>query len=259
MWRDCEPVILTLAFARRELIEEFMKLVTLLITSLLLLGSHAMANHHKSDWVSLFDGKSLKGWTANKENPDSFSVKKGVLIVDGGRSHLFYTGSVNGANFKNFELKLKAKTMKSANGGVYFHTAYQDEGWPTQGFECQVNTSQKDPKKTGSLYGIANVYVPMKPEEPFIIRVDKSGALVYREKAPSTDGEWFDYHIIVKDDMVTLKINGETTVEWTQPEGYAGPNPGMAGRVLGSGTFALQAHDPNSVTHYKDIQVKILE
>lgn len=235
-----------------------MKLVTLLLLSLGLASSMGLANHHKTDWVSLFDGKSLKGWTASKENPKSFSVKKGALIVSGGRSHLFYTGSVGKANFKNFELKLQAKTLKNANSGVYFHTAYQNEGWPSQGFECQVNTSHKDPKKTGSLYAVANVYVPMKPEEPFVVRVDKAGAQVYQKKAPSTDGEWFDYHIIVKDGVVTLKINGETTVNWTQPEGWTGPK-GMEGRVLGSGTVAIQAHDPDSETHYRNIQVKILD
>jgi len=236
-----------------------MKYFALLTACFVLAGSGSFGAHHGKKWVSLFDGKSLDGWTASKENPDSFSVKNGTLIVDGGRSHLFYTGKVNGANFKNFELKAKVKTMKNANGGVYFHTAYQDEGWPSQGFECQVNTSQKDPKKTGSLYGIANVYVPMEPEEPFIIRVDKAGAQVYREKAPSTDGEWFDYHIIVKGEDVTIKVDGETIVQWKQPPGYAGPNPGTPGRVLGSGTFAIQAHDPNSVTHYQDIQVKVLD
>ena len=131
-----------------------MKKVTLLLSSLVFMGSLAFADHHGKKWVSLFDGKSLKGWTASKENPDSFSVKNGTLIVDGGRSHLFYTGSVNAGNFKNFELKLRAKTMKNANGGVYFHTAYQDEGWPSQGFECQVNTSQKDPKKTLSQFNV---------------------------------------------------------------------------------------------------------
>ena len=234
-----------------------MKLVTLLLLSFGIACSACLANHH-GGWVSLFDGKSLKGWTPSKENPDSFSVKDGILVVDGGRSHLFYTGKVNGATFKNFELKATVKTMKQANGGIYFHTALQDEGWPSQGFECQVNTSQKDPKKTGSLYAIANVYVPMKPEEPFIVRVDKAGAQVYREKAPSTDGEWFDYHIIVKDDNVKIMINGETTVDWTQPEGWVPPK-NMAGRFLQTGTFALQAHDPDSITHYKDIKVKVLD
>ena len=192
------------------------------------------------------------------ENPDSYTVKNSTLILKGGRSHLFYTGSVGGANFKNFELKLQAKTMANSNSGVYFHTKYQNEGWPEQGFEAQVNTTHKDPKKTGSLYAIANVYVAMKPEPPFIVRVDKSGSQIWQESAPSTDGEWFDYHIIVVDNNVSLKINGETTVNWTQPEGWAGP-VNMAGRVLGSGTIALQAHDPDSEVHYRDIKIKLLD
>ncbi len=237
---------------------EAMKLVTLLFTSLVFAGSLALADHHKSGWTSLFDGKSLKGWTANPENPDSFLIENGHLVIRGPRGHLFYTGPVGGADFKNFELKLQAKTLKKANSGVYFHTAFQDEGWPSQGFECQVNTTHKDPKKTGSLYAVANVYVPMVEEEPFVVRVDKAGAQVYRETPPSTDGKWFDYHIIVKDDNVVLKVNGETTVNWTQPEDWKGPR-NMPGRVLGSGTIAIQAHDPDSEVHYRDIKIKLLD
>lgn len=231
-----------------------------LLIAILISGSVACAKHHKADegWASLFDGKSLNGWTASKENPDSFTVKNGILRLKGGRSHLFYTGSVGNANFKNFELKLQAKTTPNSNSGVYFHTHYQDRGWPEQGFEAQVNTSHKDPKKTGSLYAIANVYVAMKPEPPFIVRVDKAGAQVWQESAPSKDGEWFDYHITVVDDLVTLKINGETTVNWTQPAGWEGPLK-MPGRVLGSGTIALQAHDPDSEVHFRDIKIKILD
>lgn len=238
---------------------ESMKHVTLFIALLSLAGTIAFAAHHGGKWHSLFNGKNLQGWTASKENPNSYFIENGNLVVRGGRSHLFYTGDVGNANFKNFELKLKVKTFNNANSGVYFHTAYQDEGWPSQGFEAQVNTTHKDPKKTGSLYAIANVYVPMEEEEPFVVRVAKAGAEVYREKAPSTDGEWFDYHIIVKDSNVVLKINGETTVNWTQPEGYAGPNPNMSGRKIGSGTIAFQAHDPGCEVHYKDIQIKILD
>ncbi len=67
-----------------------MKKVTLLLSSLVFMGSLAFADHHGKKWVSLFDGKSLKGWTASKENPDSFSVKKGTLIVDGGLSPVLH-------------------------------------------------------------------------------------------------------------------------------------------------------------------------
>ena len=221
--------------------------------------SMASATHHKGDgWRSLFDGKSLKGWKVSKENPDSYSVKNGVLILKGGRSHLFYNGPVGGADFKNFELKLQAKTMANANSGVYFHTKYQDSGWPDQGFEAQVNTSHKDPKKTGSLYAVSNMYVAMKPEPEFVVRVDKSGAQIWLDEAPSTDGEWFDYHITVVDDLVTIKVNGKTTVQWTQPADWKGP-VNMPGRVLGHGTIALQAHDPKSEVHYRDIKIKILD
>jgi hypothetical protein len=230
-------------------------LITLISASLSFGGAHKSSE----GWVSLFNGKNLDGWTASKENPDSYKVKNNTLVLKGGRSHLFYTGKVGGANFKNFELKLRVKTTPNSNSGVYFHTKYQDSGWPDQGFEAQVNTSHKDPKKTGSLYAVANVYVAMKPEEPFIVKVDKSGAQVWQDKAPSSDGEWFDYHIIVVDDTVTLKVNGETTVNWIQPEGWEGPSKSMRGRVLGSGTIALQAHDPDSEAHYQDIKIKILD
>ncbi len=81
----------------------------------------------------------------------------------------------------------------------------------------------------------------------------------HRKEAPNKDGEWFDYHVIVKGKTVTIKVNGETTVEFTEPDGWKGPNPGMSGRVLGEGLIALQAHDPGSTVFYKDIKIKALK
>ncbi len=204
-------------------------------------------------FVPLFNGKDLTGWTPSKENQDSFSVNKdGVLVLKGGRSHLFYTGDVNGGKFKNFELKLKIKTFPGANSGVYFHTEMQGEGWPAKGYECQVNSTHKDPKKTGSLYAVENILVLKEGQaEP------KGGKHTKRDKAPSTDGEWFDYHITVKGKQITIKVNGETTVDYTEPEG--GPGTNFAGRKLDEGTFALQAHDPDSEVHYQSIEVKPLD
>ncbi|MDF1658045.1 MAG: DUF1080 domain-containing protein [Verrucomicrobiales bacterium] len=203
-------------------------------------------------FVELFNGENLDGWTPSKEAPESFSVSDGTLVVDGGKSHLFYTGDVNGADFKDFHLKVRAKTFPGANGGVYFHTAYQDEGWPDKGYECQVNSTQKDPKKTGSLYGVKNVVVLAEGQDP-----PKGGEFEVREAAPSTDGEWFDYDIIVKGKQITLKVNGEVTVDYTEPEGGPGVK-NSPDRKLSSGTFGIQAHDPDSVTHYERIAVKPL-
>ena len=204
-------------------------------------------------FVPLFNGKDLTGWSPSKENPDSYSVNKdGELVVKGGRSHLFYTGDVNGGKFKNFELKLKIKTFPGANSGVYIHTEMQGEGWPSKGYECQVNSTHKDPKKTGSLYGIKNIIVLKEGQK------EPKGNNDVRKKAPSTDGEWFEYHITVKGKKITIKVNGETTVEYTEPKG--GPNAkNFSGRILSEGTFGLQAHDPDSEIHYQSIEVKLLD
>lgn len=206
-------------------------------------------------FVSLFNGKDLEGWTSTTENANSFSVKDGELILKGGRAHLFYTGPVGNANFKNFEYKLKVKTLEDSNSGVYFHTKYQEEGWPAKGFEAQVNSSHSDPRKTGSLYGIVNIYCPGPDVEPYVARVEgNKEVFCYKKKAPSKDKKWFDYHITVIDNTVTIRVNGEIQTQWTQPDDWSNPD-----RRIGSGTMALQAHDPGCEVHYKDIQIKILD
>jgi hypothetical protein len=186
-------------------------------------------------FISLFDGKSLKGWKVNTENPKSITVKDGNIVIDGPRAHLFYAGEVADANFKNFVFRAQVKTFPKANSGIYFHTKYQAKGWPDAGFEAQVNNTHGDPKKTGGLYAVKDV-----------------------NPAPAKDGEWFNYEIRVKGKKITIKINGKVTSSWT--EVLNAPHlKSMPGRKLGSGTFALQAHDPQSVVHYRNIRVKPLK
>ena len=115
----------------------------LLLTGLLLAGCQTTPGSNAGRWQSLFDGKSFDGWKAS-ENKDTFSVRDGMIVAHGPRSHLFYTGPVNNANFKNFEFKADVMTTEGSNSGIYFHTEYQEKGWPSKGFECQVNSTQTD-------------------------------------------------------------------------------------------------------------------
>lgn len=188
----------------------------------------------EGEWISLFDGESLNGWSAS-ENKETFSVKDGMIIVDGPRAHLFYTGDVEGHMFKNFEFKADVMTKPGANSGMYFHTEYQEEGWPSKGYEVQVNNSSGDWRRTSSLYAIDDV-----------------------REAPAKDDEWFTQKIIVRDKRVVVLVNGEVQVDYTEPEDVDRPN-NMAGRLIESGTFALQGHDPESVIYYKNIMVKPLD
>ena len=188
-----------------------------------------------SGWIQIFNGKDLSGWTVSTDSPKSIRVEDGLLVISGPRAHLFYTGEVANHDFKDFEFKARVKTFPKANSGIYFHTAYQADGWPRKGYECQVNQTHGDPKKTGGLYGVAD-------------NMDKV----------ATDGEWFDYNIRVQGKHIVIKINGKTVTDYTgTPDApHLRPN---SGRRISSGTFAIQAHDPNSLVHYKDIFVKVLE
>jgi hypothetical protein len=193
--------------------------------ALMLLTTYALAQTAGSDgWITLFDGKTFNGWKAS-ENPSTFTISDGMITVFGERAHLFYMGDVNNHNFKNFEFKAKVMTTPGSNSGMFFHTEYQEEGWPSKGYEVQVNATHSDWRKTASLYAVRDV-----------------------KEAPNKDNEWFTQHIIVQGKKVTIKVNDKIVNEYTE---------GETGR-LGSGTFALQGHDPKSKVYYKDVMVKVL-
>lgn len=207
------------------------------LAAALLVATAAPAADSTDGWTAMFNGKDLSGWKSNEETPHSFSVEDGAIKVSNGRAHLFYVGPNGDAKFKNFEFKAKVKHMPGSNSGLYIHTRYQDKGWPDQGYECQVNsTAHKDPKKTGGLYAVKDVL----------------------NTAPVGDGEWFDYHIQVDGKRITIRINGQVTTDWTEPEGWdpATALKNMPGRKLSEGTMAIQAHDPQSVVYFKDLYIK---
>ncbi len=183
----------------------------------------------KHEWMALFNGENLDGWVAN-ENEGTFTVENGTIKVYGNRSHLFYNGNVGNANFTDFEFKAKVMTMNNSNSGIYFHTKFQESGWPIHGYEAQVNnTYNNDPRRSGSLYGIDD-----------------------NEEITFPDEEWMDYYIKVEGKHIVIKINGDTISEFTEDDDVEGF------RRLSSGTFALQGHDSNSIVYYKDIFVREL-
>jgi hypothetical protein len=196
--------------------------ISLILTVLSLLGSEKATQ--KDGWINLFDGKSLEGWKAS-ENPGTFTVADGAIVVYGDRAHLFYMGTVGDHNFKNFEFKVSVMTTPGSNSGIFIHTTYQEEGWPSKGYEIQVNNTHTDWRKTGSVYAVQDV-----------------------KEATAKDNEWYTQHIIVQGKKITVKINDKVINEYTETG---------AGR-LSSGTVALQGHDPKSKVFYKDVMIKPL-
>lgn len=194
------------------------------------------------EWVPLQDGKSLAGWKA-AEKPESWVVEDGAFVSRGDRSHLFYTGKVAKHDFKNFEFSAEVMTSPGANSGIYVHTKWQGPGWPEAGYELQVINSNPPAEKmngyiehkmTGSIYAIRNTWI-----------------------APAKDNEWFSYRIRVVGKTIQTFINDQLVCEYAEQASPFRPKD-KPGRLLGSGTFALQAHDPSSVVKYRNMKVKIL-
>ena len=159
----------------------------------------------KAGFHLLFNGVNLDGWKAQSEK--NFRVKDGRIIADGtkGRSTMYYVGPKGEASFVNYELRLQVLTRKGANSGIYFRTKWQKSGYPDKfGYEAQIANTHKNRFKTGSIQKIRNI-----------------------TKSPVKDDEWFDYHIIVEGKKITLKINGQTTVEFTEQEPNNAPGTAM--------------------------------
>jgi hypothetical protein len=209
-----------------------MKIFSVALVLLFGLGL-ASADDSEKGFVKITDGKSMKGWKAN-ENTDSWTMEDGAFKAQGPRSHLFFVGDKK--PFVNFELKVDVMTHKGSNGGIYFHTKYQADGWPKFGYESQVNNTHGDPRKTGSLYAVDDV--------------DK-------DHNPAKDNKWWTQHIIVKGRNIVIKVDGKTVVDYTEADDKK-VGKGFT-RKLDSGTFALQAHDPKSVVFFKNIRVKRLD
>jgi hypothetical protein len=199
--------------------------------AVLILGmADLRAADSEQGFVSIFDGKTFEGWKTSIDNTNTWKIDDGAFLASGPTAHVFYVGDTNA--FKNFELKVDVLTQPNSNGGIYFHTRYQEKGFPRAGIECQVNVSHTDWIKTGSLYGLVNIGM-----------------------TPARDNEWWTQHIIVRGRKVTVKIDGKTVIEYNEPT----VDPNGRGKRLGEGTFALQAHDPKSIIRYKNIRVKRLD
>ncbi|WP_457417656.1 3-keto-disaccharide hydrolase [Roseateles sp. P5_E7] len=184
-------------------------------------------------WQLLFDGKTLDGWRAS-DAPGSFSVKDGAIVVRGPRSHLFYVGPVQQHEFRNFEFKADVMTFAKANSGVYFHTRWQEVGWPNLGYEVQVNNSHSDLSRTGGLWGVQDF-----------------------PKVIAADGTWFTLTVRVEGKHVTTFVGTEKTADYVE-ESPIVRKKGLEQRFLASGTFALQGHDPESEVHFRSIKVRVL-
>jgi hypothetical protein len=191
-------------------------------------GQQSAAGTLPGGWIGLFNGRNLDGWRIS-EDTAAFHVVNGVIAADGRRSHLFYEGPVMNHDFRNFELKADVMTTPGANSAIYVHTHFLEGAWPNtlpSGYEVQINNTEHDPKRTGSLYGFSDVLTAMP------------------------DNEWFTMHVVTSGRRVQVFLNDRQVTDYTEPAD-------KPSRLTG-GTIALQAHIKGEKTYFRNVMVRAL-
>lgn len=168
-------------------------------------------------WIHMFDGKTLAGWEAN-DNAPAWTVKDGVIIGDGERSHLFYKKEV----CENCEFKAEVRLNHGGNSGMYFRAEFVP-GWP-KGYEAQVNNTHSDPVRTGSLYNFVKVFDQLVP-----------------------DDTWWTQDISAIGNHIIIQVNGKVTVDFVDEK-----------NTFTKGYLALQQHNKGSVVEYKKLMMRHL-
>ncbi len=202
--------------------------LTILLTGSLALAAllpFAAADDKKKEdkgWVQLFNGKDLSGWKVYPQGTGQWKVEDGILIGSGPASHLF---SERG-DYQNFHYRVEAMINDHGNSGQYFRTQF-GPGFP-KGYEAQINSTHKDPIKTGSLYGFKDTLI-----KEMLVKPD----------------EWFTQEVTAIGNHIVIKVNGKTTVDYkvTDPK-----------KTYSKGHFALQQHDPGTVVKFRKIEIQEL-
>lgn len=196
----------------------FAALLTLVVSSSVLAAD--------GQWVSLFDGKTLDGWQKVGNEQSHWEVRDGAIEGSGPPSMLVTT---NGP-YKNFRYRAEIKINDGGNSGMYFRTT-KKPGF-SDGYEAQIDSTHRDPIRTGSLYGMCHVYDRLV--EP---------------------GDWFTYELDVRDDVwrgreltrIKVIVDGDELYEYLDFD-----------KTFKEGEFAFQQHDPGSKVSIRKVEVMTL-
>jgi 3-keto-disaccharide hydrolase len=189
----------------------------------LLIGFVSTSNAEDSKWVALFDGKTMDGWEKVGREDSTWKVEDGSLSGSGEASMLVCTQGP----YKNFRYRAEVKINDKGNSGLYFRTTRKPSF--SDGYEAQIDSTHRDPIRTGSLYGMCHVYKRLV--EP---------------------GEWFKYELEVRDDVwrgreivrIKITVDGNELYEYLD---FA--------LTFKEGHFAFQQHDPGSKVQIRNIEV----
>jgi len=228
------------------------------ISSFFLFVICAAQGADKDRFISIFDGKTLKGWEATPaKTAPAWTVKKGMIVGNGdkGRGYLTYTPNKNVADL---EMKFSYRFPGKGNSGVNIR-AIVDK---TRKRDFQSYHADLGHLGIGkNVMGAWDFHTPGRKEhrcfrgDRLVIGKDDKPTITPIKNALNADnikkGDWNSVHIIAKGNNFKLYINGKLSSEFTEHLPQA--------KRLKSGMIQLQLHDPSTIVHFKDLQLKVLK
>ena len=178
-------------------------LASLLILALIVLAGTVLIAQEKTklpgeDWISLFNGTDLTGWT--RIGHESWTVENGVIHGKGLTPAYGYLET--NKDYKDFQLSLRFKCVGDGNSGVFFHTGFKPGSVDTtQGMQFEIDCTMMH--HTGGVYGEdgRGWVVWPAPENESVVRMD----------------DWNDYLVEVVGNRYKSRLNGVTMVDFTDP------------------------------------------
>jgi hypothetical protein len=177
----------------------------------------------QEEWVSLFDGKTLGGWTKSGSEESNWEVKDGAIVGTGKASMLYSPKS-----YKNFRYRAELKINDGGNSGMYFRCPAPNGSFG-EGYEAQVDSTHADPIRTGSLYTFVHIYDQLVPPDAWFTQEVECVTKEYRG------------HVIPH---IKVWVNGKLLYEFLDHN-----------NTWKEGHFAFQQHDPGSRVEIRKIEV----
>jgi hypothetical protein len=223
--------------------------------SVALLLVSAGATAAEPGFTSVFDGKTLKGWSVMPaKSAKAWTVKDGMIVGNGrkGRGYLTYDKH----DIADLEMTLSYRFPGKGNSGVsirarkdktrrrHFQSYHADFGHVGIGRQVLGAWDFHTPGRREHACLRGDRLVIDEKDKPTLTKI--KGAVT---KADIKKGEWNHVRIIAKDNNFKFYINGKLASEFTEHL--------KKKRRLDKGMIQLQLHDPGMIVQFKDLQIRI--
>ena len=211
----------------------------------------------EAGFVSMFDGKTLSGWTcAPLANSEDWWVEDGKLVAaseDRG-SYLAWTG---GGELRNFDVRLSYRILsQEANTGLQIRSKFVPHDWPypLKGYQADIGHVGIGPKVLGGwdFHGEPRGDVLVQRGYRVTIAGDGAKTLTPIVNAITKEeirvDDWNDVRVVAQDDKMTFYINGKIASEVIDHE---------ESKRVDRGYLGLQLHHGDSMrVEFRNLHVK---